>query len=26
VPTSGVYVVKVATATGSVEKRVWLEK
>ena len=26
VPTSGVYVVKVATASGSVEKRVWLEK
>ncbi len=26
VPNSGVYVVKVATATGSVEKRVWLEK
>jgi hypothetical protein len=26
VPASGVYVVRVATASGSVEKRVWLEK
>jgi hypothetical protein len=26
VPRSGVYVVRVATASGTLEKRVWLEK